>query len=274
MQQAGDSEASAPVLETEQPLVTIGVGLKMYFGYRRSLEWCEQVKEISLMHRAVANGLVELFVIPSSPVLSAARELFSGTRVRLGAQDLHWHDFGPFTGEVSGSMLAELGCDYVEVGHAERRRLFGESDDVVAAKTEAALRNGLVPIICIGENDPCDSAQALAICIGQLESALGRRQPREGADRVLVAYEPIWAIGATEPASAEHIGAVCAGLKGVLANKPGIDSSTIYGGSAGPGLLASLRGRVDGLFLGRSAHDPAALDAVLSEALWLCDGPA
>jgi triosephosphate isomerase len=226
------------------------------------------------VHRAIAEGLVELFVIPSSPVLSAARELLGGTRVELGAQDLHWQDFGPFTGEVSGSMLAELGCAYVEVGHAERRYLFGESDDVVALKTEAALRNGLVPVICIGENDPCGSAQALTRCIDQLESALSRREPRESADRIMVAYEPIWAIGATEPASAEHIGVVCAGLKDMLATKSGIDSSTIYGGSAGPGLLASLRGRVDGLFLGRSAHDPSALYVVLSEALELCGGLA
>ena len=196
MPPANDSGASAFVLGNNQPVVKIGVSLKMYFGYSRTLEWCERVREISLVHRAIAEGLVELFVIPSSPVLSAARELLGGTRVELGAQDLHWQDFGPFTGEVSGSMLADLGCAYVEVGHAERRYLFGESDDVVALKTEAALRNGLVPVICIGENDPCGSAQALTRCIDQLESALSRREPRESADRIIVAYEPIWAIGA------------------------------------------------------------------------------
>jgi triosephosphate isomerase (TIM) len=270
-----DDECAGPAseLETDRPAITIGVGLKMYFGYGRTLQWCEEVKEISRVHPAVVNGYVELFVLPSYPALSAAREVFAGTSIRLGAQDLHWEDMGPFTGEVSGPMLAELGCAYVEVGHAERRRMFGETDDVVAAKTEAALRNGLVPVICVGEAQPCASANALEACTGQLESALGSRPDRGVADRVVVAYEPFWAIGAREPASVDHIETVCVGLKEVLVRMAGIEASTIYGGSAGPGLLGALRGCVDGLFLGRSAHDPIAIEAVLSEALCLWEGP-
>lgn len=252
-------------------MITIGVSLKMYFGYGETLQWCASMREICLSHQAVTRGLVELFVIPSYPALTGARDVFVDTAIGLGAQDLFWQDRGPFTGEVSGAMLAEIGCRYVEVGHAERRRMFGDTDEVVACKTAAALRNGLVPLICIGEADPGPSDEALGVCVAQLDSALSQWCDPTAGDRVIVAYEPIWAIGAPEPAPADHIGAVCGGLKEVLSSRSDLESSTIYGGSAGPGLLAALRGRVDGLFLGRSAHDPAGLGAVLSEVLVLSE---
>jgi len=245
-------------------VVTIGVSLKMYLGYDQTLAWCARVKEISRAHPSVTTGAVELFVLPSYPVLSRAGELFAGTSVGLGAQNLHWEDAGPFTGEVSGAMLAEMGCGYVEVGHAERRRAFGETDDVVADKAEAALRNGLVPVICIGEPDHRLLDRSLEHCVHQLESALSRSEPIK-VSRVIVAYEPVWAIGASQPAPTEHIRAICAGLRAFLQDLPGFDATLIYGGTAGPGLLSELRGCVDGLFLGRSVHDPNALGLVLNE---------
>lgn len=252
-------------------MITVGVSLKMYFGYEETLQWCAGVREICVRHPAVTSDLVELFVIPSYPVLTRVSEVLADTAIGLGAQDLFWQDRGPFTGEVSGAMLAEVGCRYVEVGHAERRRLFGDTDEIVACKTSAALRNGLVPLICIGEAEPVPADEALGTCIGQLDSALSRWSDPVAGNRVIVAYEPIWAIGAPEPAPADHIGAVCAGLKEALSSRSDLESSTIYGGSAGPGLLLALRGRVDGLFLGRSAHDPAGLGAVLSEVLALSE---
>jgi len=251
------------VLTRNRPVVTIGVSLKMYFGYEQTVSWCEAVRDIGLAHPAVTSGSVELFVVPSYPVLARARDLFVGTKVGLGAQNLHWEDLGPFTGEVSGSMLAEMGCRYVEVGHAERRRMFGETDDIVAAKTAAALRNGLVPIICVGEPEPRPATESLQICLEQIESALSRSA---GQRLVIVAYEPVWAIGTPEPAPPDHIRAVCVGLGAVLQDKPNLMAVIIYGGAAGQGLLGFLEDCVDGLFLGRSVHDPAALSAVLDEA--------
>jgi triosephosphate isomerase len=254
------------VLTNRRVAVTIGVSLKMYFGYEQTVRWCEVVRDISLAHPAVTSGAVELFVIPSYPVLSRAKELFEGTKVGLGAQNLHCDDFGPVTGEVSGTMLAEMGCRYVEVGHAERRRMFGETDDIVAAKTAAALRNGLVPVICIGESEHRSSAESLQMCVGQIESALSHTGR---TNRVIVAYEPLWAIGAPHPASADHIRTVCAGLAEALDDGPEFMATVIYGGAAGCGLLSVTRGCVGGLFLGRSAHDPSGLTAVLDEAVAL-----
>ncbi len=261
-----DQWATVPPWRGGPPSVTVGVGLKMYLGYDRTLAWCQAVKQLGLSHPALVTGSVELFVLPSHPVLCQARKIFAGTGVGLGAQNLHWEDAGAFTGEVSGPMLAELGCQYVEVGHAERRRMFAETEEVVALKTEAAMRNGLVPVVCVGESEHCSDGAALRVCIAQLESALSLcpREPPGG--RVIVAYEPVWAIGAEDPAPPGHIVTVCSGLKRALSARTEHASTVIYGGSARPGLLGSLLGSVDGLFLGRSAHDPGALEAVLSEA--------
>ena len=243
--------------------VTVGVSLKMYFGYERAREWFTQVAEVARANEAVVNGDVELFVIPSFISIPAAVDAFAGTRVAVGAQDLFWEDDGAYTGEVSGAELAEAGVTVAEVGHAERRRIFAETEAIVAAKTAAALRNGITPVLCIGEleRQPADSA-ALEV-VAQLASALSGAP----AGRVIVAYEPVWAIGAAEPADAEHIRVVCKWLRSAVATLDGREgSSVIYGGSAGPGLLTELGADVDGLFLGRFAHDTTALAQVLDEA--------
>ncbi len=243
------------------PPVTVGVSLKMYFGHERAREWFGRVAELARAHPAVRSGRVELFVVPSFVSIPAALDAFSGTGVIVGAQDVFWEDEGAFTGEVSGAELAELGVGVVEVGHAERRRLFAETDAVVARKTAAALRNGITPVLCIGEAIESSAQSATAKAIAQLEAPLAGAP--EG--RVIVAYEPVWAIGAERPAGTGHISAVCSALRAwVAVNRPG--GTVIYGGSAGPGLLAELGEAVDGLFLGRFAHDVVALSAVLDEA--------
>jgi len=138
---------------------------------------------------------------------------------------------------------------------------------VVASKTAAALRHGLVPVLCLGEVDKQSSRTAAAECIRQLDSALQAARASDLGGRLVVAYEPHWAIGAPVPAPVDHITAVCSTLGeavGRLSEHP--QSVVIYGGSAGPGLLSLIAGSVDGLFLGRFAHDPAALAAVLDEA--------
>jgi triosephosphate isomerase len=243
--------------------VSIGVSLKMYFGHADARRWFARVAELAAGHPAVADGRVELFVIPTYLQVLPAIDAFRGTNVVVGAQDVATADSGAFTGEVSAVELAEVGARLAEVGHAERRRLFGESDEVVTAKTSAALRNGLVPVLCLGEAERSSAADAASRTVDQLRSAL--RGAPDG--RVLVAYEPVWAIGAPEPAPAEHIATVARAVHDELDRTAGRDGSgVIYGGSAGPGLLTTLGDAVDGLFLGRFAHDPAALAAVLDEA--------
>jgi triosephosphate isomerase (TIM) len=238
--------------------VSIGVSLKAYFGYRQTLAWCQQVAAIA----AAYSDVVDMFVLPAFPALPAVAEIFESTTVRIGAQDLCADDAGARTGEVGGAMLAELGCRYVEVGHAERRTLYGETEAVVAAKLSAALRHGLVPVLCVGEADRVPAAQAAGECRRQVASALAPSADAGQSGRIVVAYEPHWAIGAAEPAPESHIRGVCAALREDLAE----GSRVIYGGSAGPGLLTRLGDAVDGLFLGRFAHDPDALVSVLDEA--------
>jgi triosephosphate isomerase len=244
----------------------IGSSLKMYFGHKRTLEWVRAVADICAEHPATAGGLVQFFVIPTFPSIPGVVELARPAGVAVGAQDLHWEDAGPFTGEVSGAELAELGCSLVEIGHAERRALFGETDEVVALKTLAALRNGLAPMPCVGEPEPGAPTEAAGFCIRQLESALAPARRSSTGGQLVVAYEPIWAIGAPEPAPAAYVTVVCRALRAHLAGDDLFpDAKVIYGGSAGPGLLPRIAADVDGMFLGRFAHDPEAVRRILDE---------
>jgi len=222
-------------------VLTIGVSLKMYFGQRQTVDWCRAVAAFAARHPALARQTVELFVLPAAPMIAQVLEIFAGTPVRVGAQNVHTHDSGAFTGEVSGALLREMGCRYAAVNHAERRRLFGEDNATATAKVAACWRNGLTPVLCVGE--PAEASEILG----------------DSASPVILAYEPPWAIGQAEPAPVAHIRAVTASLRRG-------NGRVIYGGSAGPGLLTSIGDSADGLFLGRFAHDPAGVEAVLDEA--------
>jgi triosephosphate isomerase len=243
--------------------VTVGVSLKMYFDHRRAAEWFDDVATRAATHTAVLDGSVRLFVCPTYLQIAGALRAFAETPVQVGAQDVSPDEPGPCTGEVSARELAEVGVTVAEIGHAERRRRHGESDAVVAAKAGAAVRNGLTPVLCVGESVRLDATDAAAAAVAQVRAGL------DGVpeDDVVVAYEPVWAIGAEHPASSGHVAAVCTSIREALDRMPGRSgSSVIYGGSAGPGLLTVLDGAVDGLFLGRYVHDPANLVTVLDEA--------
>lgn len=245
----------------------IGAGLKMYMGHRQTIEWLTGVAEVADRHPGCRRGAVELFVLPSFPALAYAAALLAPFGVKVGAQDLFWEDRGPFTGEVSGAELAEIGCSLVEVGHAERRTLFGETDDIVSRKTAAAFRNGLTPVLCVGESQPQEPEMAARECVRQVEVALGESRAVGSLGSVLVAYEPQWAIGAAASADPSYIHTVCAELRAAMSTDSALTGSRIiYGGSAGAGLLTRLDGAIDGLFMGRASHDLAVLEAVLDEA--------
>ncbi|HEY1157373.1 MAG TPA: triose-phosphate isomerase family protein, partial [Arthrobacter sp.] len=135
----------------------VGVSTKMYLGYQASLRWLSEVRSIVDERPGLAgNSPVRVFVIPSFPVLEPAGRILAGSSVLLGAQNCAWGD-GPLTGEVSPGMLAELGVSLVEIGHAERRKLFAEDDAVVARKVRAAVGHSLTPLLCIGEPDRLDA---------------------------------------------------------------------------------------------------------------------
>jgi triosephosphate isomerase len=213
---------------------------------------------------------VQPFVIPSFPSIPDVAPVASAAGMLLGAQDVHWEDAGAFTGEVSAPELAEHGVALVEIGHAERRAMFGETDDTVGRKVAATLRHGMTPLLCVGEagRGPADAAGAASV--DQLEVSLARARDAGLAGNLIVAYEPVWAIGAPVPASDEHIRTVATALRGHLADDPAFDGArVIYGGSAGPGLWPRIADSLDGMFLGRFAHDPAAFGRILDDVVAL-----
>jgi triosephosphate isomerase len=243
----------------------IGMSTKMYFSHARTLQWCRDVAELSRRHPAVTTGTVELFVLPGFLSITEVAKIIPS----VGAQDVSWAEEGPYTGEVSAAQLAEVGARFVEVGHAERRRLFGEDDAIVAAKTAAVLRHGLAPVLCVGETDRGTPRQALGVCQAQIDAALATARQHSLRGRVVIAYEPVWAIGAAEPAAAGYITEVCGPLRTWLAQDTNIAGAVIYGGSAGPGLLRQIGEHVDGLFLGRFAHDARAISGILDDISFL-----
>lgn len=244
-------------------MITVGVSLKAYFGYSQTIRWATAVSRAVAREENLTASGVRAFVLPSYPAIKEVREVLAGSGIAVGSQDASEHPPGPHTGEVSAPMLAELGCRYVAVGHAERRRDQGETMSRIRAKLAAVLAERLVPILCLGEETWTDPGTAAAGLAGEL------RQTLAGLDRggeFVVAYEPVWAIGAAEPADNDHIMAVCRRLRETLRQEGYPSGQVIYGGSAQPGMLAQMAGGVDGLFLGRFAHDPAAFVAVLKEA--------
>ncbi len=201
---------------------------------------------------------VEVAVLPPFTDLRSVQTLVQGDRLELsyGAQDLSEHDSGAYTGDISGAFLAKLGCSYVVVGHSERRQYHEEDDEAVAAKLRAALRHGLVPIFCVGE--PIEVRQAhnhLESVVLQVETAIDGLEPEQVA-QVVIAYEPVWAIGSGESASPENAQEVCAVVREAvahLANRSVADAMRIiYGGSVKPGSVAQIMAQddIDGALVG------------------------
>lgn len=237
----------------------VGVSLKMYFGYGQARRWLATVASAARAKDWAAE--LDLFVLPDFLSIASASQELRGSGVAFGAQDVFWHDEGPYTGEVSARTLAEAGCRYVAVGHAERRRLFAEDDRISAMKAAAATRNGLIPVICVGERDRVPPPAAAALCRAQLAPVL---EAVPSSAEIVIAYEPVWAIGQPAPAAPGHIREVVSRLYQETAARQGT-TRVIYGGSAGPGLFGQLEPVLDGLFLGRSAHDTENLRQVIGE---------
>ncbi|KAI1495909.1 Triosephosphate isomerase [Biscogniauxia marginata] len=243
----------------------VGVSTKMYFSAAKTKQYVDDLlRELSQSHPGPSSSAsssstlsdVDIFIIPDHVTLTSviAQLQSSPVPILTGAQDAHHEDTGAFTGEVSPAVLAEVGCRIVELGHAERRRLFGETDTDAALKAAAAARNGLVPLVCVGERTRGETSIAVDECGAQVAAVMAAVP--DGAD-VVLAYEPVWAIGAAEPAGADHVVAVTRRIRELpcVTRRKGT-TRLLYGGSAGPGLFAKLKDGVDGLFLGRFAHDP------------------
>lgn len=217
--------------------------------------------------RAFAEGLkaadggrdprIQRFVIPPFTAVRDVKALLAETSVKVGAQNMHWADEGAWTGEISPVMLKDCGLDLVELGHSERREHFGETDDTVGLKTEAAVRHGLVPLICIGETlAEREAGQARAVLERQVRGALGKLSAGQKQAEILLAYEPVWAIGVNGiPAASDYANARQAEIIAVAEDVLGRRIPCLYGGSVNPGNCEELIAcpDIDGLFIGRSA---------------------
>ncbi|AUX79451.1 triose-phosphate isomerase [Sinorhizobium fredii] len=206
---------------------------------------------------ATRDRRIQRFVIPAFTVLREVKAMLAQTSVKVGAQNMHWADQGAWTGEVSPLMLKDCNIDLVELGHSERREHFGETDETVGLKTEAAVRHGLIPLICIGETlRDRDSGNAPEILAAQVRGALSTLTAGQKEAEVLLAYEPVWAIGEKGiPATAEYADARQAEIIAVAEEVVGRKIPCLYGGSVNPQNCEELISspHVDGLFIGRSA---------------------
>jgi len=200
----------------------------------------------------------EVVVLPPFTDLRSVQTLIDGDRLRVGygAQDLSPHDGGAYTGDVSGPLLAKLGCAYVVVGHSERREHHHEDDGVVNAKVKAAIRNGIVPILCVGETlDVRRDGGQVPHSTGQLNAALDGVSADQ-ARTLVIAYEPVWAIGTGEVATPEDAQEVCGALRGTLGELYDADLAAgvrvLYGGSVKPDNVAAIMAEadVDGALVG------------------------
>lgn len=222
----------------------------------------------SLSRRAIPRG-VEVVVCPPYPYLALAAELLQGSGIVLGAQDLHPEPQGAFTGEVSGSMLRDLGCRYVIVGHSERRQHAQESSERVALKAEAALREQLTPIVCVGESEQQRERGETFGVIGTQLDALTARLGATGTARAVIAYEPVWAIGTGRTATPEQAQEVHAFLRTRLVRLASELAAVrvLYGGSVKADNARQLFGMpdIDGGLIGG-----ASLKA--DEFAAICDG--
>ena len=213
---------------------------------------------------------VEVAVIPPFTDLRTVQTLVDGDKlgIKFGAQDLSAHDSGAYTGEISGAFLAKLGATYVVIGHSERREFHAETDDVVNAKVKAAYRHGLRPIMCVGERlEVRKAGEHVAYTLAQLDGGLAGITG-EQAGTLVVAYEPVWAIGTGEVATPEDAQEVCGAIRARLGElySPELADRirVLYGGSVKSSNVAAIMAKpdVDGALIGGASLDPAEFSSI------------
>ncbi len=216
-----------------------------------ALAYVERLK--GLLPEATDRRVV---IAPPFTALHAVARETTGSTIRVAAQNLHWEEKGAYTGEVSAGMLVDCGCDYVIVGHSERRILFGETDAGIHRKVRASLASGLIPIFCIGETlEARESGETFRVIEGQLKEGL-KNLSVDDIRRTVIAYEPVWAIGTGKTASPEQAQEVHAFIRSLMETSYGEDVAhdlaVLYGGSVHPGNIDALMAQrdVNGVLVG------------------------
>lgn len=241
---------------------------KMNLDHLQSIAFVQKLAW-ALKDAGYKEGAVEVGVFPPFTDLRSVQTLISADDLplKLGAQDLSLHDDGAHTGDISGVFLKALDCDYVIVGHSERRTDHGESDDLVAAKSAQAIKHGLVPVICVGEtSEDLEKFGPSHVPVAQLVEVL-KRIPKD-ADFV-VAYEPVWAIGSGQAATPDQANTVCEALRSVIAEHHGdavaLATRILYGGSVKSSNIAGFmkKEHIDGALVGGASLDVAEFSAIV-----------
>ncbi|GLW94253.1 triose-phosphate isomerase [Actinokineospora globicatena] len=235
--------------------VLIAGNWKMNLNHLEAISLVQKIA-FSLPEKYYAK--VEVAVLPPFTDIRSIQTMVDGDKLllRYGAQDISRYDSGAYTGEVSGLMLAKLGCSYVTVGHSERREYHDETDELVNSKVKAALKHGIAPILCLGERlEVREAGEHVAHCVAQLVAGLKGLKAEQVA-KVVVAYEPVWAIGTGKVATAADAQEVCGALRAALAEKYGDEVAAtvrvLYGGSVKSGNIGELVAQddIDGALVG------------------------
>jgi triosephosphate isomerase len=241
---------------------------KMNLDLRRARDLAGQLAE-----RFQEKGPVEVCVFPPAVYLMAVAEEIGTSAVGLGAQNVYWQGNGAYTGEISAAMLLDIGCRYVIVGHSERRTLMGETNQDVNVRTRAALDAGLVPVVCLGETlAEREAGRTEEVVSRQFRESLAEIEARD-ITRLVIAYEPVWAIGTGRVATGDQAQAVHADLRRMLASRynPELADQVriLYGGSVKPDNAGDLLGRadIDGALVGGASLDAGSFSGIVDAAL-------
>lgn len=233
----------------------IGAGWKMNKTLAESLDYAARLGRFE----GLSHPLIRTFVIPPFTAVRQVKEALATSPVLVGAQNMHWENDGANTGEISAAMLSDCNVDLVELGHSERREYFGETDEQVGLKTAAAVGAGLMPLICIGETrEQRDAGVSDAVLEMQVRYALGKLSDDQRDAPLLLAYEPVWAIGSGGvPAPADYVDKRHENIIRIGQTLLGRRLACLYGGSVDlENCTAYARcANVDGLFIGRAAWD-------------------
>lgn len=218
------------------------------------------------------DGL-DIVIAPPFTALAAVSSAVKGSRIKLAGQNIFWERSGAYTGEISADMLTETGCSYVIIGHSERRQFFGETDETVNKKILAALAVGLIPIACVGETlEEREAGQAREIIEGQIVNGFKGFGMAEAA-RIIVAYEPIWAIGTGKTATSSEANEMHAYIRAILAGLFGAELAKginiLYGGSVKPSNSTELLSKedIDGVLVGGASLDADSFISIAKSAL-------
>ncbi|MGF7431914.1 triose-phosphate isomerase [Thermoanaerobacterium thermosaccharolyticum] len=231
----------------------VGASWKMHINsIKNGLELAKEIKDY------VGNiDDIEMFILPAFPMIKLIADILKGTSIKWGAQNMCFSEKGAYTGEVPPQILKELECNYVEIGHAERRMLFNERDETVNKKVKLSLKYGLIPIVCIGETqEDLDNNFQNVKLRTQVLWALNGIEKQEMRE-IIFAYEPVWAIGKQKTADPEYVQSMHSFIRNVIIENYGYEAGNsiriIYGGSVSPesASLLTKYGDVDGLFVGR-----------------------